>query len=95
LDDQSLRRIRDTSAQVSLPPDRRWENVRGAFEVNGQGLTDKHVLLVDDVATSAGTLRAAAVAVTRGGARRVDAFVVARALILEPGSGTRVALPGR
>jgi ComF family protein len=95
LDDHSLTRVRDTPAQVSVPPARRWDNVRGAFELRGSGLADRRVLLVDDVATSASTLRAAAAAVARGGARQVDAFVIARAVGPDPGSGTRVALPGR
>jgi ComF family protein len=91
VDLNTLQRVKDSPAQISVPPAARWENVRGAFSAVGRELEGKAVLLVDDVATTTGTLRAAASAARRGGARRVDAFVIARTLIREPATGTGLA----
>ena len=54
---------------------------RDAFVVRlrrGVPLVGQHLALVDDVMTSGATLRAAATALRRAGAARVDAWVVAR-----------------
>ncbi len=74
-----LRRIRDTPAQVSLSGPERWLNVRGAFEATPEFLRGRSVLLIDDVATTGSTLRAASLALKNAGATRVDAMVLARA----------------
>jgi len=73
-----LTRVRDTPSQTTLPAATRWSNVRGAFEASpkARGL---RILLVDDVATTTGTLRAAASALKSAGATRIDAAVLARA----------------
>lgn len=76
-----LQRIRHTPPQSELDRAERLRNVRGAYaldplradEVRGQ-----HVLLVDDVMTSGASLHAAALALRRGGAARVEALVFAR-----------------
>lgn len=77
--DGYLRRIRDTPAQVSLSGPQRWLNVRGAFEATPELLRGRSVLLLDDVATTGSTLRAASLTLKRAGATRVDAIVLARA----------------
>ncbi len=74
-----LRRIRDTPAQVSLPGPQRRLNVRGAFEARPEMVRGRSVLLLDDVATTGSTLRAAAYELKRAGAAHVDAIVLARA----------------
>jgi len=76
--DDGLQRIRDTPAQVSLPAKDRWQNVRGAFRAEASLVGQRSVLLVDDVATTGSTLRAASEALKRGGARQVNVLVVAR-----------------
>ena len=58
----------------------RWRNVQGAFHADLGDLVNRSVLLVDDVATTGSTLRAAALALKQAGAGRVDAIVLARAL---------------
>jgi ComF family protein len=93
IDRDLLVRVRDTAAQVAVPPARRWENVRGAFAAPDGSFDGQRVLLIDDVATSASTLRAAGSAVARAGARRVDAIVIARTGSDAPGVGTGVASP--
>lgn len=76
--EDGLRRIRDTPAQVSLSGPARWLNVRGAFEATASDLRGRSVLLIDDVATTGSTLRAASLALKSAGAGRVDAMVLAR-----------------
>jgi predicted amidophosphoribosyltransferase len=60
-----------------LPWSERRRNVRGAFGCTAT-FAGQHVALVDDVMTTGATLEAAATALRRAGAARVDAWVVAR-----------------
>lgn len=72
-----LVRVRDTPTQTTLPAADRWRNVRGAFRA-GAPVRDTRLLLVDDVATTTGTLRAAAAELKDAGAAQVHAVVLAR-----------------
>lgn len=75
-----LLRVRHTAPQASLDHAERKRNVRGAFDVApGAGIADQRIALVDDVMTTGATLDAAARALKRAGAARVEAWVVARA----------------
>jgi ComF family protein len=91
IDRMSLTRTRDTPAQVAVVPGERWNNVRGAFAAPPASYVGSRVLLVDDVATTASTLRAAASAAVQAGARKVEALVVARAGTERAQAGTWVA----
>lgn len=52
-------RQRPTETQTRKHRTERWENVKGSFKlVNEKALTNKHVLLVDDVVTTGATLEA-------------------------------------
>ena len=73
----ALRRICRSAPQVELDRARRSENVRGAFVGVAGSLRGLRVALVDDVATTGATLRAAASAARACGARSVRAYVVA------------------
>ena len=74
----SLLRTRDTGSQGGLSATARVRNVAGAFAASGfNGV--QHVALIDDVATTAATLNACALALKRAGVKRVDAWVIARA----------------
>jgi ComF family protein len=67
--------------QAELGLAQRLKNLRGAFVPNPPrpvSLRGLHVALVDDVMTRGATLREAAAALRRGGATRVDAWVLAR-----------------
>lgn len=75
-----LLRVRNTAPQASLGHEERWRNVRGAFEVApSAGIAEQRIALIDDVMTTGATLDAAARALKRAGAARVEAWVVARA----------------
>jgi ComF family protein len=76
----SLRRVRNTRAQVRLDDDARQKNMAGAFALRpGAAVAGKKVILIDDVATTGATLSSAAQALKDAGAREVLALVVARA----------------
>ena len=74
----ALRRVYEGRPQVTLSGrESRWANVAYAFE--GTALaTGKDLVLVDDVMTTGSTLRAAANALLKAGARSVTALVFAR-----------------
>ncbi|MBI3178510.1 MAG: ComF family protein, partial [Deltaproteobacteria bacterium] len=72
----ALRRTRDTLRQSDLPLAERAANVSGAFTARpAQG----RVVLVDDVVTSAETVRQASAALLTAGATEVDVVAFARA----------------
>jgi ComF family protein len=74
---QDLRRTRDAPPQAGLTLRERTRNVRNAFEAN-ERVAGCAVAIVDDVMTTGATLAAAALAVRKAGAVRVEAWVVAR-----------------
>jgi predicted amidophosphoribosyltransferase len=73
-----LERTRATERQASLPLALRGGNVRNLFAPARQA--PSRVALVDDVYTSGSTANAAASALRRGGATRVDVITFARAV---------------
>jgi predicted amidophosphoribosyltransferase len=74
----ALRRTRATEQQASLTLAGRRGNLRDAFDVHGAARG--RVLLIDDVYTSGSTVHAAASALRRAGAARVDVVTFARAI---------------
>jgi predicted amidophosphoribosyltransferase len=72
----SLGRTRLVRAQRGLDPASRRQNVAGAFEASG--LAARRVVLVDDVYTTGSTAAAAASALRRAGAGRVEVVTFAR-----------------
>ncbi|WP_323808489.1 ComF family protein [Lysobacter enzymogenes] len=75
-----LHRLRATPAQSRLDAARRRRNLRDAFAWTGAAAPPMHAILIDDVMTTGATLHAAALALRRAGAQRVDAWVCARTL---------------
>jgi len=76
-----LLRGRDTAHQIGMTRPEREHNLRDAFQVDARRqarLRGRHVALVDDVLTTGATAHAAAQALRRAGAARVDVWVVAR-----------------
>lgn len=77
LENQLLQRIKDTEHQARLSEKARHLNVRRAFATQTD-LTGKHIALIDDVMTTGASLDAAAQALKRAGAARVDCWILAR-----------------
>ena len=78
-----LLRTRDTHSQIGLTSHQRRENMRGAFDVaRAAEVTDREVLLVDDVYTTGTTASECARVLRRAGAARVWVATVARTMKL-------------
>ncbi|MEO5844492.1 MAG: phosphoribosyltransferase family protein [Caldimonas sp.] len=76
-----LLRLRETAPQLALPLADRAGNVRGAFAIEPQRraeLLGRHVAIVDDVMTTAGTATELARIVKQAGAATVEVWVLAR-----------------
>jgi predicted amidophosphoribosyltransferase len=73
-----LSRAHGVAPQRGLPLADRRRNVRRVFQATGQA--PRAVVLVDDVYTSGATVSAAATALRRAGARRVEVVTFARAM---------------
>jgi ComF family protein len=71
-----------STSQTRLTPEERRRNVAGAIRATpdaSRRLRGQHVVLVDDVVTTAATLSACAAALTAGGARIVSCVTFGRA----------------
>jgi len=78
----ALVRRRHTRRQARLSPRERLANVAGAFQLNDRfqsTIADAHLLLVDDVLTTAATVQDCVRALCVGGARAVSVLTFARA----------------
>lgn len=87
--DDVVVRTRETRSQVRLTPSERATNVSGAFSVSKAASTrlrGAHVVLVDDVITTAASLNAAANALLEGGVRIISYITFGRAP--DPGDRT-------
>lgn len=79
VDRSSLVRTRETPPQAGLDRKERRRNVRGAFACNAT-LSERHVLLVDDVLTSGASADECARQLLTAGAASVHVAVIARTL---------------
>jgi predicted amidophosphoribosyltransferase len=74
-----LERCRETLSQTGLTRHQRRENMRGAFIVSKpEEITDREILLVDDVFTTGTTVSECARILLRAGASKVWVATVAR-----------------
>lgn len=79
--DNLLIRVKDTKPQFRLDRKKRQENISGAFVVNNrlaESIRGRHILLVDDLATTCVTLNECAHVLKRNGARSVWGVTFAR-----------------
>jgi len=75
-------RIRDTQSQTRLTPEERLNNVAGSFCTEGEArgkVRGAHVILVDDVVTTAATLNTCAKVLYDAGARIISYVTFGRA----------------
>jgi len=75
-------RTRETSSQTRLTPEERLDNVAGSFSVASErrdALRGAHIILVDDVVTTAATLNTCAKALYDAGARIISYVTFGRA----------------
>jgi ComF family protein len=80
-DIHALIRVRSTLPQVGLTDSQRSENLRDAFRcAKPQQVSNRRILLIDDVMTTGATVASAACALLGGGASRVSVLTVARAV---------------
>ncbi|MFK5984399.1 MAG: ComF family protein [Pseudomonadota bacterium] len=80
IDDQLVERIKITHTQKGLTLKQRKNNLKNAFRlVAGKKLNNKHVVIVDDVITTANTVNEIARVLKQAGASRVDVWTIARA----------------
>ena len=79
VDDDLLRRPRDTAAQQALDAAARKRNLRSAFALaDPRRVAGRHLALVDDVLTTGATAEALARLLRQAGAARVDVYCLAR-----------------
>ncbi|MBA2689027.1 MAG: ComF family protein [Gemmatimonadaceae bacterium] len=77
-----IERTRATVSQTELTPDARKRNVAGAFSVvveRQQQIRGAHLVIIDDVMTTAATLNACAAALYEAGARTISYVTFGRA----------------
>ncbi len=79
LDTHSCKRIRNTIPQSDLPAKKRRGNVRNAFSVT-EGISYRHVLIIDDVITTGSTVNELARTLYRAGVTRVDVLACAKTI---------------
>jgi ComF family protein len=75
-------RSRETTSQTRLTPEERLDNVAGSFrsgERRREGLGGAHLVIVDDVVTTAATLNACAKVLYESGARIISYVTFGRA----------------
>lgn len=78
---EALIKVRHTPSQTRFGREARLENVRDVYRLKDPaGIRGKRVLLIDDVYTTGATLEECARVLIGGGAARVDALTLARAL---------------
>jgi len=79
IDDESLKRVKETTPQFELSREERLKNLKDAFMASDE-VKDKAVLLIDDIYTTGSTVKESSLALKRSGAKRVCVLTLARAV---------------
>ena len=74
----ALSRFRETRSQVGLNYEERNRNINGAFHAKHTEITQKSILLIDDIATTCATLNESAKTLKLAGASKVFCFTIAQ-----------------
>lgn len=80
IDKTSCLRIKNTFAQATLYAQQRQENIKKAFKVMTD-LANKHIAVVDDVITTGNTITEFCQTLKKAGAKRIDVWCCARAVL--------------
>jgi ComF family protein len=77
----ALERIKNTHPQFDLPPERRRENIKGAFRVaDCRPVYNRKLLLLDDIYTTGSTAAECCKILKIAGAKQVEILTLARAV---------------
>jgi ComF family protein len=79
INDEILKRTRETTPQFELSRKERLSNLKDAFAASS-AVKDKTILLIDDIYTTGATVKEASNALKRAGARKVHVLTIARAV---------------
>jgi ComF family protein len=74
----ALYRFRETKSQVGLNYEERNLNIKGAFQASNAEISQKSILLIDDIATTCATLNESAKTLLLAGASKVFCFTIAQ-----------------
>lgn len=77
IDAELLERTRETTSQVSLPREKREENMRGAFRTAHRANPSYTYIVIDDVITTGATLQSAITALQDAGAKHIIPLALA------------------
>ena len=80
IDTSSCMRRKATTEQVGLSAKKRKSNIKDAFEITGD-FRNKHVAIIDDVMTTGSTVSELSQQLLQAGAKQVDVWVCARAVL--------------
>ncbi len=79
VENKALIRTKATKPQVELAPEKRLDNINGAFQVkNNRLINGKNIVLIDDVITTGATIGECAKVLKSNGVKRVFALALAR-----------------
>jgi ComF family protein len=73
-----LKRLKHRAPQATLSETKRLENMESVFAWRGESLTNKRIILIDDVVTTGATLNEAARILKEAGAQEIYALVLAK-----------------
>lgn len=90
---RALKKVRHTEAQVGLNARERAQNVHQAFQAEPAYVTNKTILVVDDVTTTGATLEECARVLLEAGAKSVYGLTLARASFADEIPSQALSLP--